>query len=104
MTFISAVLFATPLLFAQSQQKGWHEAKNITANFKAVSSLSDIEVFSAPNMIMLKVNQPTEVRIFTILGKLVSSQYLEPGVFQYHLDAHGIYLIKTEQSSCKIAV
>ncbi|MCH5238761.1 MAG: hypothetical protein J1F38_00915 [Muribaculaceae bacterium] len=104
LSFIGTLLCAPAILTAQVQHKEWQEAKNITANFKAVSSLPDIEVFSAPNIIMLKVNKQTEVRIFTILGKLISSQLLEPGVFEYQLDAHGIYLIKTEHSSCKIAV
>lgn len=95
---------SSPMIFAQSQSKFWQEAKNINGNFKAVSSLPDIEVFSAPNVIMLKVNSPTDVRLFTILGKIISSQHLEPGIFEYHLEAHGIYIVKTEVSSCKIAI
>lgn len=90
--------------FPQPPDKEWQEAKTINANFKAVSSQPDIDVFSAPNIIMLKVNRSTDVRVFTILGKLLSNQHLEPGIFQLHLESHGIYLIKTDQSSCKIAI
>lgn len=82
----------------------WQEAKAINGNFKAVSSQPDIEVFSAPNVIMIKVNHNVDVRVFTILGKLISEEHLEPGIFQYNVDSHGIYIIKTQESSCKIAI
>ena len=100
---LGAVLAISPL-WAQSSLGKWQEIKNIHGNVKAVSSLPDIEVFSAPNVVMLKVNQETNVRIFTILGKLLSTQRLEPGIYEFHLEAHGVYLIKTDLSSCKIAI
>lgn len=90
--------------YAQSHVSHWQETKSISGNFKAVSSQPEIEIFSAPNYIILKVNQGVDVRLFTILGKLISSQHLEPGIFQYHLDSHGIYIIKTGETSCKIAI
>lgn len=101
LTFLT---LSVPVTFAQNQSKKWVEAKNINANFKAVSSQPEIEVFSAPNIIMVKVNKETEIRLFTILGKLISTQKLEPGIFEFHLDSHGIYIIKTETSSSKIAI
>ena len=97
-------ILSAPAMFSQSTVKSWHEAKSINGNFKAVTSLPDIEVFSAPNVIMIKVNQATEVRVFTILGKLISSQHLEPGIFEYPVETHGIYIVKTDVSSCKLAV
>ncbi|MCH5227416.1 MAG: hypothetical protein J1F16_06345 [Muribaculaceae bacterium] len=93
-----------PGLMAQQPYNEWQESKTSMGNFKPVSSLPDIEVFSAPNTILVKVNQPTEVRIFSILGKLISSQRLEPGLFEYHIDSHGIYIIKTNDNSCKLAI
>lgn len=98
------ITLSAPIIFAQTQSNSWHEAKNINGNYKAVSALPDIEVFSAPNVIMIKVNQSTDVRLFTILGKIISSQHLEPGIFEYHLESHGIYIVKTDISSCKIAI
>ena len=95
---------ALPVAKAQTHVKSWQTAKSISGNFKAVTSQPDIEVFSAPNTIMIKVNQGTEVRLFTILGKLIHAQKLEPGLFEYHVESHGIYIIKTEDSSCKIAI
>ena len=105
--FVSLVLgccLSTSLFYAQNNTQHWQEAKTISGNFKAISSLPDLEVFSAPNTIMLKVNREVEIRLFTILGKLISVERLEPGIFIYRIDSHGIYIIKTTDSSCKIAI
>lgn len=91
-------------VMANDKLNNWVEAKNISSNFRAVAAQPEIEVFSAPNTIMIKVNQDTEVRIFSILGKLISNQKLSPGIYQFNLDVHGIYIIKTDSSSYKIAV
>ena len=101
---IMGLHLCAPVILAQTHVPQWQEAKTINGNFKAILAQPDIEVFSAPNVIMLKVNQEIEVRLFTILGKLISAQHLQPGIFQYQMDAHGIYIIKTDKSSCKIAV
>lgn len=98
------IFFTSPIMIAYSQSNVWVEAKSINGNFKAVCAQPDIEVFSAPNVIMIKVNQPTEVRLFSILGKKISSEHLERGLFQYHMESHGIYIVKTDMSSCKIAI
>ena len=100
----AGVLFCAAYSYAHNDHKEWHEAQAISGNFKAVTAQPDIEVFSAPNVVMVKLNRPTEVRLFTILGKLISSQRLEPGIFEYKLDSHGIYIIKTEDTSCKVAI
>ncbi|MCH5240816.1 MAG: hypothetical protein J1F67_00110 [Muribaculaceae bacterium] len=101
---LGCLLLTSPLAIAQDHQNLWIEAKSISGNFKAVTTQPDIEIFSAPNVIMLKVNENVEVRLFTILGKLISAQQLEPGIFQFNMDTHGIYIIKTDKTSCKIAI
>lgn len=102
--FLMGFHLLSPCLYAQNSENQWEEAKSINSNFKAISSQPDIEVFSAPNVVMVKANHNVEIRIFTILGKLLSQQHLEPGIYQYHIDSHGIYIIKTNESSCKIAI
>lgn len=101
---IIGLTFSCPVILAQNQGKKWHETKNIISNAKSVNSMPDLDVFSAPNLIILKINRATEIRLFSILGKLISSQHLEPGLYQYQLDSHGIYIVKTDNSSCKIAI
>lgn len=99
-----SLAFPIGAMWAQSQPKSWQESKTISGNFKAVSSQPEIDIFSAPNTIKIKVYQETEVRVFTILGKLISSQILKPGIYEFHMESHGIYIVKTDDNSCKIAI
>ena len=103
-SILLAISLLAPSMSAQTQEHQWHEAKNISANFKAVTSQPDIDVFSAPNMIMIKVNQEVKVNIFTILGKLISSEHLSPGIYEFEIESHGVYIIKTDETSCKLAI
>lgn len=103
-SLLLAALCCSPRIFAQNHEMGWHEAKNITGNFKAVSTHPDIEVFSAPNVIMVKVNHGVDIRVFSILGKLISEERLEPGIYQFTIESHGIYIVKTSETSCKLAI
>lgn len=95
-------LSASPM--TPSHENQWQEAKNISGNFKAITAHPDIEVFSAPNVVMIKVNRELKVNIFTILGKLLSSETLTPGIYQYEIESHGVYIIKTDDTSCKLAL
>lgn len=96
--------FSLTLTKAQSYERQWQEVKSVSGNFKAVSSHPEIEVFSSPNILMIKVYKESEVRLFTILGKLLLSQKLPPGIYEYKIDSHGIFIVKTDENSCKVAV
>lgn len=102
--FSLAVNSAILSSFAQSGSPQWEVAKSISDNVKQVSAQSDIHVYTAPSRIILNVSQPVNVKIFTILGKQVSSQKLEPGIYEYRLNPHGIYIIKTNETTCKVAI
>ena len=97
-------LLSAPCVYAQSFDNQWHETKMVAGSLKAVTSQTDIEVFSSSSLIMVRVNKEVDIRIFTILGKLISSQHLSPGVYEYHMEPHGIYIVKTEDTSCKLAI
>ena len=99
-----ATLAAALPSYAQSNQSRWEPARNISVNMKQVMKHPRIEVFTAPSQISITVNQPVNVKIFTILGKLVSSQNLEPGTYDYHLNPHGVYIIKAAEITCKVAI
>lgn len=102
-TAIAGFLGSAPIL-AQSNAPHWEISKGPAPEMKHVLSQPDIEVFTAPSTIIINVNQPVNVKIFSILGKEISSQKLETGSYEFHLNSHGIYIIKTPGSTCKVAI
>lgn len=101
--FFFTLSLASHLIIAQNEA-GWKEVDQLGLHLKNVCRHPDIEVFSAPNIIMIKVNKDTDVRLFSILGKIISEQHLHPGFFKYDMNTPGVYIIKTNISSCKIAI
>lgn len=99
-----AVVVSAPSLYAQSSNLKWEAVKAMTNNMKHIAKENDIEVFSAPSLVFINVNRNVKVQIFTILGKLVSSQNLEPGSYEFKLETHGVYIIKTPETTCKVAI
>ena len=106
---IIAILFTVVLLGITSQPlhaepQEWEPIKSIENTAKTVSQNTEIEIFTTSSRIMVNVNQPVKIEIFTILGKLVSSQSLNPGTYEYKLNSHGIFIIKSSELTCKVAV
>ena len=105
--FLILFLMVSPAVLpanAQSQHTHWEPVKTMGQNLKCVMNHDDISVFSAPSLITVSVNQQVNIQIFTILGKLVSSQTLEPGIYEFRLNPHGIYIVKTTETTCKVAI
>ena len=84
--------------------KGWETVKEERADAKPVVRDTEIEIKSASGVIIVNANHPVQVKVFTILGRLVSSETVPAGRSQLLLPAHGVYIIKAGDFTCKIAV
>ena len=87
-----------------AETNDWKPIKDIETSAKVVSQHPDIDIFASSSRIFVNVNQPVKIEIFTILGKLVSSKTLNPGAYEYKLNTHGIYIVKSSEMTCKVAV
>lgn len=84
--------------------KGWESLKTPRPDAVTVVSENEIEIKTVRGAILITVTQPTQIKVFTILGQLVSNHTLQPGTSMLPLQAHGIYIIKTGDLTCKVAV
>lgn len=89
---------------SRAAQKDWETLKIENKNAKPISSDDKIEIKSLPSLIIVNVGQTSKVEIFTILGRLVSNETLQPGSYQFEVPVHGIYIVKVGDLTCKIAV
>lgn len=82
----------------------WETPRSERTDARSIAKETDIEIKAARGVIIITTNRPTHVKVFTILGQLVSSETIPAGTSQLPLTSHGVYIIKTSELTCKVAV
>ena len=68
------------------------------------SATDGIEITSKDGNIIVKVPHKAQVKVFTILGQLVSQAELNPGTSVLKLNSRGIYIVKVGNVTQKVAM
>lgn len=97
-----AALAAAPA--AMAAPKGWEAVKTERTDAKTVVRETELEIKTASGLIIVNSNHSVQIRIFTILGRLVSSDTVPAGRSQLQLPTHGVYIVKVGDLTCKVAV
>lgn len=63
-----------------------------------------VEIFQRNGTIVVRTQRVVQVRVFTILGQLVSQATLQPGTSELRLNTRGIYLVKIGNITQKVAL
>ncbi|MGN0213812.1 MAG: DUF6383 domain-containing protein [Muribaculaceae bacterium] len=92
------LLFASASVGVNAQQTQWQESKH------AVQSESDVEIEGKDGVIVIRTSRRIQVRVFTILGQLVSQATLTPGESVLKVNSRGIYIVKVENRTIKVAL
>lgn len=71
---------------------------------RVVKQTVDIEVRSAGSRIIVTTSRPVQVRVFTILGQLISVENLPAGTSMLELNMHGVFIVKIGDTTCKVAL
>ena len=87
-----------------AHSKGWETLKSEKAQTQKVASTSEIEIKAVRGMIYLNTSKNINIKIFTILGSRIADDNLTAGSYQFIVPAHGVYIIKAGELTCKVAV
>lgn len=74
------------------------------AQEQTVGNADGIEIYGSNGVITIKSNHKATVRVFTILGQLVSTTVIQPGTTRIKVAARGIYMVKVGNVTQKIAL
>ena len=96
------LLCQTPICAAGAG--GWESVKSEVTEANSIVKEQELEIMTAPATIIVRSSQPVQIKVFTILGRLVSSETLPAGVSQLSVGAHGVYIIKVGELTCKVAI
>ena len=89
---------------ASSSPSKWEPLKTERTDAKTVVKETELEIKTASSTIIITSSHSVQIKIFTILGRLVNSETLSPGTNQITLPAHGVYLVKIGNLTCKVAI
>lgn len=84
--------------------RSWEPVKSERPDARSVVKEAELEVKAASSTIIVTTNHQVQIKIFTILGRLVNSETIPPGTSQLSLPAHGVYLVKVGSLTCKVAI
>lgn len=101
-TIIIAAL--APVAINAAGSKQWEPVKTERIEAKSVAKDTDLEIKAANSTIIVTTNTTVQIKVFTILGRLVNSETIGAGTSQLTLPAHGVYLVKVGGLTCKVAV
>lgn len=82
----------------------WEPVKTERSDTKSVIKETELEIKTASSTIIVTSNHTVRIQIFTILGRLVSSETIPAGTSQLVLPTHGVYLVKVGALTVKVAV
>lgn len=83
-------------MYAQHTQ--WQETKH------AVQTESDLEITGKDGVIVVRTTKRIQVRVFTILGQLVSQSVVNPGESILKVNSRGIYIVRVDNRTFKVAL
>lgn len=102
--FISCLALMMPAVAAHARST-WESVRvERMAEAKSVLRTQDLEVKASRGQIFVTTSRPVQVRVFSILGQLVSQENLPAGTSRLVLGAHGIYIVKIGDLTCKVAL
>lgn len=107
--FAVALLAALALTLAISSEafaapSKWETLKSERTELKTVAKDSEVEIRAAKGVITISSSKPVSVKVYTILGQLISKENLPAGISQLSVQAHGVYIIRIGDLTCKVAL
>ncbi|MDE6023139.1 MAG: T9SS type A sorting domain-containing protein [Muribaculaceae bacterium] len=100
---LAAIIGVAASFPLSSLAKGWEPVRTDVSALNTVARDNDVEIKVAPGHVVVVASQPVQIKIFTILGQVVSSENLPAGTNRLPL-SHGVYIVKVGDITCKIAV
>lgn len=101
---LTAAVFGLSMVAPAMAAPQWVPLKNEVPAAKSVTKEENLEVLALPSMIILNLEQTANVEVFTILGRLLLRETLHPGNYEFTVDAHGVYILKIGDLTCKVAI
>ncbi len=103
LTLLTFLLLAVAPL-GSSAARAWEPVKTEIHELKSVAKDTDIEIKAGNGHLVVTSNRQVQIKIFSILGQLISSDTLPAGTHRLTGTPHGVYIIKAGDLTCKVVI
>lgn len=101
---IAALAVTAGTVSSVAASRGWEQQRTERSDARSAVKWSEVEVKTVRGAILITTTSRVQIKVFTILGQLISSETLTPGIWQLNMPAHGVYIVKANDLTCKVAV
>lgn len=106
--FIVILLVALAVIVAEGATQRWETVDTpprvLVERQYTGDEIEGVEVAVSEGYIYVAAEAPVEVRVFTILGQLISQERLEAGIHRFHMRSRGIYILKIGSQTRRITI
>lgn len=100
---LGAAVIAAPIQMYAA--KSWEVIRSERlSEGRVVTRTTEMEVRTTPGTILINTSRPVQVRVFSILGQLVSSETIPAGMSQLNIGSHGLFIVKAGDVTCKVSL
>lgn len=83
----------------------WEEVTSpLPAVVQSLENESDVGIIVVDGYIYVSSEKPVTIKIFSILGQLISQQSLKPGMHRIKLDSRGIFILRAGSTTRRITL
>ena len=87
-----------------ANNRSWQETKPTEPTAIERTDSEQIEVYTRDGYIYITTTRPVTVKIFSILGQLISSEKIAAGTHRCRIDSRGIYILKAGPITRRITI
>jgi len=98
---LAFVLAAVPVVQAQRQ---WEEMESELVVTDRGDGGDVLDISVRDGYVYVTTSKPVTVKIFSILGQLISQKVLQPGTARTRINARGIYILKVGSVTRRITI
>lgn len=100
---VLAVLMGAIPFVSTVSARTWVKSEKASQS-KVVAKDVDIEVRSGKGMIIVSTAKSVQVKVYSILGKLISQDTIPAGTSYFSVNSHGVFIVKIGDLTCKVAL
>lgn len=103
-SLIAAILLSIAPLCVAAAGPTWETIDMPARELQLAEQEAEIEITTGHGEVHIIVTKPVTVKVFTILGQLISQETLKPGAHRLRLPSRGIYILRAGSVTRRITL